>query len=94
VIPEVPGAASQGVPGLDISGWYGLFAPARLPAPLLDRIFAATRDALAQKSVQERFAQEGLQALPSASPEAFGAFVVREIPFWAQVVRDAGATAE
>ncbi|MDB5372148.1 MAG: Tripartite-type tricarboxylate transporter, receptor component TctC [Belnapia sp.] len=94
VIPDVPGAVAAGLPGLDIAGWYGLFAPAKLPPAIRDRIFAVTRAALAQPTVRDRFAQEGLQALPSASPEDYGAFVAREIPFWAQIVRDAGATVE
>ena len=94
VIPDVPGAAAAGLTGLDIAGWYGLFAPARLPLPIRDRIFAATTAALRLPGVRERFGQEGLQALPSASPEEFAAYLVREIPFWAQVVRDAGAVAE
>ncbi|WP_149537143.1 Bug family tripartite tricarboxylate transporter substrate binding protein [Siccirubricoccus phaeus] len=94
VIPDVPGAASQGLPALDISGWYGMFAPAKLPAPIRDRLFAALQEVLGDSTVKARFAQEGLQSLPSASPAAFGAFVVKEMPFWAQVVRDAGATVE
>lgn len=94
VIPDVPGAAAAGMPKLDIGGWYGLFAPGRLPLPIRDRIFTATRAALASTVVRERFAQEGLQAPASASPEEFAAFLAREIPFWAKVVRDAGATAE
>jgi tripartite-type tricarboxylate transporter receptor subunit TctC len=94
VIPDVPGAATVGLPGLNISGWYGFFAPARLPVAIRDRMFSVIRETLATPSVQERFAQEGLQAISSASPEEYGAFVIREMPFWAQVVRDAGATAE
>lgn len=94
VIPEVPGTAAAGLPALDIGGWWGLWAPARLPAATTQRLFEAMRGVLADPAVQARFAQEGLQALPSASPEEFGGFIAREIPFWAQVVREAGATAE
>ncbi len=57
-------------------------------------MFEAAARIIAQPAVQERLAQEGLQALPSASPEEFDAFVRREIPFWAEVVRTAGATVE
>ncbi|MDO9706933.1 Bug family tripartite tricarboxylate transporter substrate binding protein [Paracraurococcus lichenis] len=94
VIPGIPGAAAAGLPGLDIAGWYGVWGPARLPAPIRDRSVAALDAALSDRLVQERFATEGLQALPSESPEAFEAFIRREMPFWAQVVKDAGATAE
>ncbi|WP_165943276.1 Bug family tripartite tricarboxylate transporter substrate binding protein [Roseicella aquatilis] len=93
-IPGVPGAAEAGLPGLDIAGWYGLWAPARLPAAQRDRAFAALNAALSDRSVQERFSGEGLRAWPSAGPAEFDAFIRTEMPFWAQVVRDAGATAE
>ena len=94
VIPDVPGAAAAGLPALDIAGWYGLFAPAKLPDAIRDRVFAATTAALATPLVRDRFAQEGLKAIASPDPGHYAAFVAREIPFWAKVVRDAGATAE
>lgn len=94
VIPDVPGSEAAGLPALDISGWWGLWGPARLPDPVRDRLFAAFRAVMAQPAVQARFAQEGLQALPSASPEDFGRFVQAEIPIWAEIVKQAGATAE
>ncbi len=94
VIPEVPGSAAAGLPALDITGWWGMWGPARLPLPIRDRLFQALRTVLAQPAVQARFAQEGLQALPSASPEEFGRFVQAEMPVWAEIVKDAGATAE
>jgi tripartite-type tricarboxylate transporter receptor subunit TctC len=94
VIPEVPGAEAAGLPGLDIAGWWGLWGPAGLPPAIRDRLFEAVRALLAQPAVQDRLAQEGLRALPSESPAAFDTFIRREIPFWAQVVRDAGAVVE
>ncbi|WP_380066487.1 Bug family tripartite tricarboxylate transporter substrate binding protein [Dankookia sp. GCM10030260] len=94
VIDGVPGAAEAGLPGLDIAGWYGLWGPARMPAAMRDRCFAALATALGDRGVQGRFAGEGLRAWPSDSPAEFAGFIAREIPFWAQVVKDAGATAE
>jgi tripartite-type tricarboxylate transporter receptor subunit TctC len=94
VIAGVPGAAEAGLPGLDIAGWFGLWGPARMPAAIRDRCFVALGSALADRGVQNRFAGEGLRAWPSDSPEEYAGFIAREIPFWAQVVKDAGATAE
>jgi tripartite-type tricarboxylate transporter receptor subunit TctC len=94
VIPGVPGAGDAGLPGLDIAGWYGLWAPARLGEAQRDRTFAALNTALADAAVQGRFAGDGLQALPSTSPAAFSAFIAQQLPFWATVVKRAGATAE
>jgi tripartite-type tricarboxylate transporter receptor subunit TctC len=94
VIPGVPGAEEAGLPGLNIAGWYGLWAPARLGETQRDRTFAALNNALADTAVQGRFAGDGLQALPSTSPATFSAFITQQMPFWAEVVKSAGATAE
>lgn len=94
IIPEVMGTEAAGLPALDIGGWWGLWGPARLPAPVVTRLFEATRRALSQPPVVAKLAGEGLQVVASASPEAFGAFIQREIPFWAGVVREAGAVVE
>jgi len=94
VISDVPGSEAAGLPALDITGWWGVWTAARLPTPIRDRLFGAFRAVLAQQPVQARFAQEGLQALPSESPEAFGRFVQAEMPIWAEIVKDAGATAD
>ncbi len=93
-IPGVPGTEAAGLPALDVGGWWGLWGPAGLPAPVRARLFEVAACIIAQPAVQERLAQEGLQALPSASPEEFDALVRREIPFWAEVVRTAGAIVE
>jgi tripartite-type tricarboxylate transporter receptor subunit TctC len=93
-IPDVLGSEAAGLPALDITGWWGVWTAARLPNPIRDRLFTAFRAVLAQQAVQARMAQEGLQALPSESPEEFGRFVQAEIPIWAQIVKDAGATAD
>jgi tripartite-type tricarboxylate transporter receptor subunit TctC len=94
VIPEVAGSERSGFPALDIAGWWGMWAPAGLPDALRDRLFEATRKVLAVPVLRERFASEGLQALPSDSPAEFEGFIRREITFWAGVVRDAGAVVE
>ncbi|MFM7420996.1 MAG: Bug family tripartite tricarboxylate transporter substrate binding protein, partial [Alphaproteobacteria bacterium] len=94
VIPDVPGSEAAGLPALDITGWWGVWTAARLPTPIRDRMFSALRAVLAQQPVQARFAQEGLQALPSESPAEFGRFVQAEMPIWAEIVKDAGATAD
>ena len=49
---------------------------------------------MAHQPVQARFAQEGLQALPSESPEAFGQVVKAELPIWAEIMKDAGGTVD
>lgn len=94
VIPDAPGAGQAGLPGLDIAGWWGLWAPARLPAAIRDRYFQVFTRILATPAVQDRMKQEGLQPIPSASPAEFEAYIRQQIPFWAEVVRAAGAVIE
>jgi tripartite-type tricarboxylate transporter receptor subunit TctC len=94
IIPEVIGTEAAGLPALDIGGWWGMWGPAHLPAPMTTRLFEATFRALGQQTVTAKLAGEGLQVVQSATPEAFGAFIRREIPFWAEVVRAAGAVVE
>ncbi|MGG5823456.1 Bug family tripartite tricarboxylate transporter substrate binding protein [Falsiroseomonas sp. HW251] len=94
VIPDVPGAEAAGLPALDVAGWWGVWGPARLPAPIRDRAYAALVKVVQDPGVRERLATEGLQAVPSASPDEFAAFVQREIGFWAVVVREAGESLE
>ena len=94
VIPDAPGAAQAGLPGLDIGGWWGLWAPPRLPASIRDRYFEVFCRILAHPGVRDRMKQEGLQPIPSVSPAEFDFFVRQQIPFWADVVRAAGAIAE
>ena len=94
VIPDAPGAEQAGLPGLDIAGWWGLWGPARLPVPIRDRLFAAFTRILEDTAVQDRMKQEGLQPSLSPSPAEFDAFIRQQIPFWAEVVRAAGAVAE
>ncbi|WP_206935755.1 Bug family tripartite tricarboxylate transporter substrate binding protein [Roseococcus thiosulfatophilus] len=91
VIEGIPGTGTAGLPGLNIGGWWGLWAPAGLPEPIRQRVFEAARRITADPGVRERLAREGLQGLPSESPAAFDAFIAEEIPFWADVVRAAGA---
>lgn len=91
VIEGIPGTGTEGLPGLNIGGWWGLWAPAGLPEPIRQRVFEAARRITADPGVRERLAREGLQGLPSESPAAFDAFIAEEIPFWADVVRAAGA---
>jgi tripartite-type tricarboxylate transporter receptor subunit TctC len=94
IIPGIPGAEEAGLPGYDVGGWWGLWAPARSPDRVIDKLYDATLKAIAKPQIQERFAREGLEVDTSKSPRDFAAFIGREIPFWTKVVRESGATAD
>ncbi|MCK8786219.1 tripartite tricarboxylate transporter substrate binding protein [Roseomonas sp. NAR14] len=90
-LPEFPTAAEQGMPDFVVEPWIGLFGPARLPAPVTERVFAAAHGALESPAVKAQLPAQGMQArgLP---PAAFAAFLRAEIPRWAEVIRVSGAT--
>jgi tripartite-type tricarboxylate transporter receptor subunit TctC len=94
IIPGIPGAEEAGLPGYDVGGWWGLWTPARTPSAAIRKLFDATLKTLSRPQIQERFAREGLEIEASESPQQFAAFIAREIPFWAKVVRESGATAD
>ncbi|MBB3900398.1 Bug family tripartite tricarboxylate transporter substrate binding protein [Roseococcus suduntuyensis] len=93
-IPDVPGTAEAGLPSLDVAGWWGFFAPAGLPDEIRDKLFEVSVAAVSDTDVQARIATEGLQAWPSRSPTEFAEFMGQQIPFWAELVRTAGARSE
>jgi tripartite-type tricarboxylate transporter receptor subunit TctC len=94
IIPGIPGTAEAGLPGFDIGGWWGLWVPARTPGPVVKKLFDASIAVLQTAHIKERLAREGLEVATSASPQEFAAFIHKEIPFWAKIVKESGATAD
>lgn len=92
-VPDMPTIAEAGVPGYEFSGWAGLFAPARTPRGIVDRLYGETHEILQAPDVKERFFNQG--AVPGGMPpQEFAAFVKAEIVKWEKVVRFAGARQE
>ena len=90
--PDVP-AISEALPGYESSAWFGLFAPARMDAALVQKISDAARQAIASPELKRRIESEGSQPVGN-SPEAFKQFVQSEITRWAAVVKFSGAKPE
>lgn len=88
-LPEVPTIHESGVPGFDVTVWYGLMAPAAVPAPILTKLHADTLKALGMADLRLRLEQQGIDPGSSATREEFAAFVKSETARWAKVVRDA-----
>jgi tripartite-type tricarboxylate transporter receptor subunit TctC len=92
-LPDVPTLAEQGYAGFESVGWIGLAAPARTPAPILDRLNAEIRKMLQDPAVKARF--ESLAFTPVGDTrEQFAAFVKSEIAKWSRVARESGAHAD
>jgi tripartite-type tricarboxylate transporter receptor subunit TctC len=89
--PELPTVAESGVPGFDVVGWYGLFAPTGTPRPIIDRLSAETRAALTLPEVRKLLIDLGADPLGS-TPEAFAILVNEEFVRWGKLVKEAGIT--
>jgi tripartite-type tricarboxylate transporter receptor subunit TctC len=91
--PELATVAESGLPGFNIVAWFGLFAPAGTPKPIIDRLSAETRAALATPEVRKLLIDLGAEPLGSA-PEAFAAYVKDEFERWGKLTKEAGITIE
>ena len=89
-LPDVPTIAESGVKDFDASSWFAVFAPAKTPQGIVDRLNAEIRKAIDSPDVKERFDQVGGEAR-SLSPGELRAFVEAEYAKWAKVVKASGA---
>jgi tripartite-type tricarboxylate transporter receptor subunit TctC len=90
--PDVPTAAET-LPGFEAVLHYGIVAPSGTPRPVIDKLNAAMRTALATRPVQTRIEADGAEAFPS-TPEQYAADIDREESKWSEIVRRSGAKAE
>ena len=92
-LPDVPTIAEAGVPGYEATSWFGMFAPAATPAPVLATLNAALLKVLSQPDVKKKIAEQGGE--PHAeTPEQFAAFIRAEAAKWSKVVKDSGASVD
>lgn len=89
-LPDVPSFRESGI-GLLSGNWYGVLAPRRTPAPVIERMNAGLRIALADPAVRERFATLGIEARPQG-PAPFAELLASEFRNWAEVARAAGVS--
>ena len=87
VAPEFPTVA-ESIPGFEVSGWYGILAPAGTPAPVVARLNAEIVAILRSVDLKERLAADGSEAVGS-TPQEFADHLRREIAKWAKVVKAA-----
>ena len=90
LLPDVPTVAEAGLPGFDVSSWYGVFAPLGLGRDLVTKLNADIVAILNAADVKDRLASLGAEPAPM-SPDEFGRFVQDEIAKWSKVVRESGA---
>ena len=93
VLPELPTLAEAGVPGFDVSSWYGIYAPAGLPRDMVMKLNAAFNEALRTPSIRDQLVAQGWTPI-GGTPERFGAFTQQELERWARVVKSANVRVE
>ena len=96
ILPDLPTAAESGLPGMEVSVWHGIYAPAGTPQEAIDRLAGALQAALADPEVGAQLAELGTAPSPAedATPAALQARLSEEIERWRPVIEEAGVYAD
>jgi len=92
-LPDLPTISEAGVPGYEVTNWWGIVVPAGTSQSVIDRLHKELAAVVSSTETKKRFENEGAEPL-SMSPEEFGRFIAAETVKWARVVKDAGIRAE
>jgi tripartite-type tricarboxylate transporter receptor subunit TctC len=88
-LPDLPTVAESGVPGYEVDAWFGLFAPARVPAAIVDKLYAGASSAVRAPAVERRMEAEGTSVVANR-PQEFAREVKAEFEKWRGLVAKAG----
>jgi len=92
-LPDVPTIAESGIPGYDISAWFGLAAPVATPSEVVARLHREVVKAIASPETRTRFAQIGFEPVGS-SPAEFDRLIRRDLERFGRIIREAGIRAD
>ena len=92
-LPNVPTIAESGVPNFEVVSWQGIFVPAGVPRPIVDRLHVEIMKILQTTEMQDRLKSLGMQP-SSMTPEQVSSFQKAEVEKWAQVIKAAGIKLE
>jgi tripartite-type tricarboxylate transporter receptor subunit TctC len=95
-LPDLPTADEAGLPGFEVSTWYGLYAPAGTPQPVIAQLTQALQAALADPTVIARFADLSMEPVSreQATPKALETFLAAELKKWSTTMTRAGIKPE
>ena len=93
-LPNVPTSAEAGVPGFDVTTWYGMYAPRDTPKPIVDALVNALQGALKDPALVHRFAELSMTPVEEtrATPAALERLLKAEVDKWGRIIKDAGIT--
>lgn len=92
-LPGVPPVADA-VKGFELTSWNGVFGPAGMPRPVVEKLDAELRQVLTEKEVQEQLAQLGFEVWPSSGPDDFAKYVADQLAHWTTLIKQAGIRQE
>lgn len=92
-VSEIPTVSESGIPGYDVTNWFGVSAPAKTPRAIVDRLNSEIVRALNAPDLRERLTSQGGDPVGN-TPEQFTAFIQNEIVKWAKVIQAAGIKGE
>lgn len=87
-LPDLPTLAESGMAGFDVTAWFGLFVPAKTPAPIVQRLAEETRKAMQAADARARLIDLGAEPLGS-TPEEFARYVNDEYAKWGKLIAEA-----
>ena len=93
ILPNVPTLAEQGIPNMSVTQWYALFAPAKTPKSIIDRLNKEVNDVLNNKATEKKFEDQGAE-VETGTPEELKTLVQKEVARWKKVVTTAKITAD
>ncbi len=91
-LPDLPTLQEQGVKDYECYTWNAIFAPAKTPKPIVDKLSAAMKTALADPVVIKRLQDTGVDPTPDSNPEKLAEFVKVELAKWGAIVKASGAS--
>jgi len=86
-MPELPTISESGLPGYEVTVWWGIFGPAKMPAPLSDKISKAVNATLTDPEIRERFAKLGIEPV-GTTPGEFQTMLQNDIAKYARIIKD------
>lgn len=89
VAADIPTIAESGVPGYEVIAWYNVFAPARTPRTIINRLNTEINRQLQTQDVRERFQKLGVSPL-GGTPEALGKYLEFEVARWSKLIKETG----
>ncbi len=92
-IPEVPTLDESGLRGYEISGWYGIYGPAQLPRPLVNRLYEAARTVMQHPDTRKTYAEINIESR-GTTPDEFARFLRADLEKYRKIVKAAGIEAQ